>query len=156
MPRGQLLWEEESRAVGRRIKDVSENGVSEEVQFVGQIKGFGRMEGTEARIAGTDDYWMKPSGGIITGSASGVMTFQDGEIATFKAIGLGKSIKQSPLLTEQLVSLIYFVDPHPNHSWMRDNFILWEAETDPKSQTIKAWAYEWEYAPEGGVAESTT
>jgi hypothetical protein len=48
MPRGQLLWKEESRAVARRIKDVSEKGVSEEVQFVGQIKGFGRMEGTEA------------------------------------------------------------------------------------------------------------
>src|SRR3712207_1689772 len=125
MPRGQLLWEEESSAVARRIKDVSEKGLSEEVLFVGQKKGFGRMEGTEARIAGTDDYSAQPSGGIITGSAHGVMTFQDGEIATFKAIGLGKPIRQSPLQTEQLVSLIYFIDPHPNHSWMLEYIILW-------------------------------
>lgn len=144
MPLGEKLWEEKSKAVGRRIKDVSEKGVSEEVSFVGSIKGFGRLEGMEARVIGTDDYWEKLTEGVITGTANGVMRFESGEIVPFKTVGLGKLVRRSPLGIEKLLSLIYFVDPPPDFAWMRSTLVVWEAVTDPKSETVTATAYEWE------------
>jgi hypothetical protein len=137
--------EETSKASGRRIKDCSDKGVSEEVSFAGQCRFSGRLEGRAARIVGTDDYLEKLNGDVMSGTACGVMTFQDGEyeVVPFKAIGLGRLERHSPLGIEQLVSLIYFVDPPESLSWMRATIVLWEAVTDPKSQTIKATAYEW-------------
>ena len=71
---GQKLWEETSRAVGRRICDVSEQGVHEEISFVGQLTGFGRWHGTTGRIVGTDNYRMKiKEENVIEGSAQGVL-----------------------------------------------------------------------------------
>jgi hypothetical protein len=40
--------------------------------------------------------------------------------------------------------LLYFPDPPPSLEWMRTTLILWEAVTDPVSQTITATAYEWQ------------
>jgi hypothetical protein len=42
MPLGEKLWEEKSKAVVRRIMDVSEKGVHAETTFTGEIQGFGR------------------------------------------------------------------------------------------------------------------
>jgi hypothetical protein len=145
MPLGEKLWEETSIAGGARIKDVSEKGVSQEISFAGQCTWFGRLEGRVAKVVGTDDFWEKATGDVMTGTARGVMTFQDGEyeIVPFKAIGIGKAKRTSPGKQMNLVSLIYFVDPPPSLSWMRSTLVLWEAVTDPDSQTVKAMAYEW-------------
>jgi len=142
MPLGEKLWEEKSKAVGRRFLDVAEKAVHEEVSFVGEIKGFGKLKGVEGRVSGTDDYWEKLTGDVIHGTACGVMRLRE-DIIPFKAVGIGKMVRQSPLAIEKLLSLIYFVDPPPDFSWMRTTLVLWEAVTDPKSQTITATAYEW-------------
>ena len=101
MPIGDKLWEETSKAVGRRINDVSERGVHEEVSFVGEITGFGRLKGMKGRIVGTDNYWEKITGeNVIYGNANGVLTLQgkkEGEIVGFKAVGLGTRSSSVPL-----------------------------------------------------------
>lgn len=150
MPIGEKLWEETSKATGRRIGDCTDQGVAEEVSFAGQCRFSGRLEGRAARVVGTDDYLEKLNGDVMNGTARGVMTFQDGEyeVVPFKAVGLGRLERHSPLAIEQLVSLIYFVNPPESLSWMRTTIVLWEAVTDPKSQTIKATAYEWTHGYE--------
>jgi hypothetical protein len=156
---GQKLWEEVSKAVGRRICDVSECGVHEEVTFVGQITGFGRLQGISGRTVGTDNYWEKITGeNVINGTACGVLTLGT-ELVGFKALGLGKLIKRSPLRPEDLVSLIWFPDPPPSLDWMRTTIVIWEAVVDPEKQTISATAYEWvgaagERNPAGGRASN--
>ena len=50
---------------------------------------------------------------------------------------------------EALLSLIWFPDPPPSLSWLTITIVLWEAVVDPKTQTIKATAYEWA-GPKGG------
>jgi hypothetical protein len=142
MPLGQKIWEQRSRAVGRRILDVTERGIHEEVSWVGEVSGFGLIEGVEGRIVGTDNYIEKTTGEIISGSACGVLTFQD-HIVGFKALGLARMVKHSPLAIENLLSLIYFVDPPPDLGWMRNTLIVWEAITDPKVQSVLAQAHEW-------------
>jgi hypothetical protein len=148
LPLGPKLWEEKTKAVGRRILDVSEKGVHEELSFVGEITGFGRMEGLKGRVVGTDDYWEKLTPSVINGTASGVMTIKgpnlEGEIVGYKTVGIGTMVRHSPLAIERLVSLLYFPDPPPSLEWMRTTLILWEAVTDPVSQTITATAYEWQ------------
>jgi hypothetical protein len=140
---GEKLWEEKSKAVGRRICDVNENGVHEEVTFVGEINGFGRLKGIVGRTVGTDNYWEKITGdNVLNGSACGVLTL-GAEMVGFKAIGLGKLVKHSPLKPEALVSLIWFPDPPPDLNWMITTIVIWEAVVDPKNQTVTATAYEW-------------
>lgn len=143
MPIGEKLWEEKSKAIGRRINDVSERGVHEEVSFVGEIKGFGRLKNVAGRIVGTDNYWEKITGeNVIHGTANGVLTLGT-EMVGFKAVGLGKLVKHSPLRPEALVSLIWFPDPPPSLPWTNSTIVIWEAVVDPKTQTISANAYEW-------------
>ena len=143
MALGAKLWDEESKATGRRIKDASEKGVSEEVSFVGEIKGVGRLDGMVATVVGTCDFLEKLRGGMTTGDVCGVLTFRDGESVPFKAVGLGKVVKHSPGIVEKLLSLIYVIDPPPTFSWMGDTLILWEGDIDLKAQTVTATAYEW-------------
>jgi hypothetical protein len=66
------------------------------------------------------------------------------ELVGFKALGLGKLIKRSPLRPEDLVSLIWFPDPPPEFGWMRTTIVIWEAVVNPEKQMITASAYEWE------------
>ena len=144
MPRGEKIWEEKSRSVGRRIKDISEKGILMEADFVGQIQGFGRLEGEEIKVIGSDEYLEKPTGDVVTGRAQGVMTFPDGDIVPFKAMGVGKQVRRSPLGLEMLLALIYFVDPPASRAWMGTTCVLWEAVTDPETKTLEATAWEWE------------
>src|SRR6266536_2653490 len=130
MPLGDKLWEETSKAVGRRILEVSDQGVHEEVSFVGEIKGFGRLNGARGRIVGTDDYVEKLTEDIISGTAAGVLRMEDGEIIPFKTVGVGKLVRKSPLGIEKLLSLLSFINPPPNYAWMRSTIVVWEAETD--------------------------
>ena len=143
MPIGQKLWEEKSKAVGRRICDVSENGVHEEVTFVGELKGFGRLQGVLGRTVGTDNYWEKiRTENVLNGTACGVLTL-GAEMVGFRALGLGKLVKRSPLKPEALLSLLWFPDPPPDLSWMTTTIVIWEGIVDPKNQTVTATAYEW-------------
>jgi hypothetical protein len=143
MPAGQKLWEETTKAVGKRFLDCSDKGVHAEVSFVGQIKGHGRLAGIDGKIVGTDDYWEKLTGEVITGTACGVLQLKD-EFISFKTVGIGKLVKKSPLGIEKLLSLLWVIDPPPAFSWMGNTLILWEAVTDPKTQTVTATCYEWD------------
>jgi hypothetical protein len=143
MPLGEKLWEETSKSVGRRILDCGDKGVHAETSFIGHIKGFGRLAGIDGKIMGTDDYWEKLNGDITNGTACGVLRLQN-EYIPFKACGLAKLVKRSPLGIETILSLLWVIDPPQEFSWMRNTLILWEAVTDPDSQTVKATAYEWE------------
>jgi hypothetical protein len=148
MPFGDKLWEEKSKTVGMRINDVSERGIQEEVSFVGEIKGFGRLNGTKGRIFGTDSFWEKITGGegVVQGNANGMLRLEGkggSEVVGFKALGLGKLVKRSPSKVQDLLSIIWFPDPPPEFSWMKSTIVIWEAFVDPKAQTIEATAYEW-------------
>jgi hypothetical protein len=147
MPIGEKLWEEISKAASRRIHDVSERGVHEEVSFVGEITGFGRLKGMKGRIVGTDNYWEKiTEENVIHGNANGLLTLQgknEGALVGFKAVGLGKLVKRSPAKPSDLLSLIWFPDPPPEFPWMRNTIVIWEAAVDPKKLTITATAHEW-------------
>lgn len=154
MPLGQKLWEEKSEAVGKRFLDCSDKGIHVEVSFVGQLTGHGRLDGINGRIMGTDDFWEKLTGeSITTGTACGVLALED-EFIAFKAFGIGKLVKRSPIGLEKLLSLLWVIDPPPPFSWMGNTLILWEADTDPETQTVTATAYEWvsERAEKGAQA----
>jgi hypothetical protein len=152
MPYGPKLWEETSTAVVRRILDVSEKGIHEEVSFRGQIRGFGRLQGIVGRTVGTDNYWETVTGeSIISGTACGVLTLGEGQLVGFRAMGHGKFIHHSPLAFEDLVLLIQFPDPPPSLSWMKQTIVIWEGRVDPRNQTIEAVAYEWEAPSAAGT-----
>jgi hypothetical protein len=143
MSLGKKLWEVKSQRTGKRFLDCSENGIHVEASFVGQITGHGRLDGIEGKIIGTDDYWEKLTGEVVTGTVNGVLSLKD-EFVPFKGFGLGKLVKKSPLGMEKLLVLIWVINPPEAFSWMRNTLILWEAVTDPKTQTSTATAYEWE------------
>jgi hypothetical protein len=143
MSLGKKLWEVKSRRAGKRILDCSEKGIHVEANFVGEIKGHGRLAGIDGKIVGTDDYWEKLTGEIVTGTVSGVLSLKD-EFVPFKGFGLGKLVKKSPLGIEKLLVLLWVIDPPQAFSWMRNTPILWEAVTDPETQTSTATAYEWD------------
>ena len=145
MPLGEKLWEETSRTVGQRIT-ASEKGIQEEISFVGKITGFGRLQGTEGRIIGTEIHTGKLSEGVMSGTASGVLALGD-EFVPFKACGLARLVKRSPLRAERLVCLFHFLDAPTaptDYSWMLNTIVIWEAVTDPEDHTSTATAYEWE------------
>jgi len=149
---GAKLWDEVSKAAGRRICDVTGDAIQEEVTFVGQITGCGRLEGITGRTVGTDHYWERINcENVLNGTANGVLTLGN-ELIGFKAVGLGKLIKRSPLRPEDLVSLIWFPDPPPAFEWMRTTIVIWEAVVDPARQTVNASAYEWVGTPAGREA----
>jgi hypothetical protein len=143
MPLGGVIWEESSKAVAQKIKDVTEKGISEEVSYVGEIQGNGRLKGKKARVIGNGDYLERLKGDITTGTACGVLMFEDGAIVPYKAVGIGKLVRNSPVGLIKLLSLLWVVDPPPEFDWMRNTLILWDAVTDPKTHTVKATAYEW-------------
>jgi hypothetical protein len=145
MPYGSKLWEETSRALGRRIREVDDRGrIHEEVSWRGQIRGFGRLDGHTGSTVGTDDYWETVTGeNIIEGSAHGVLNFGEGRMVGFRAHGRGKFVHHSPLAFEDLVLLISFPDPPAELAWMKTTVVVWEARVDPRNQTIEATAYEW-------------
>lgn len=159
MPFGDKLWEETSKAAGRRILDVSDRGVHEEVSFIGEITGFGRLKGMTGRIVGTDNYWERITGeNVIFGDANGLLTLQgkdEGALVGFKAVGLGKLVKRSPAKPSDLLSLIWFPDPPPEFPWMRNLIVIWEAAVDPKKLTITATAHEWVGSSELKAAPTT-
>jgi hypothetical protein len=145
MPLGTKLWEESSRATHVRYVDASKKGLRAEVSFAGEVKGYGRLEGVSGRIVGTDDFWEKLSEeGILNGSARGALQLSDGEILPYRAVGMAKVVRRSPGLPVRILSLIQVINPPEKLSWMRNTLIVWEADVDPKNQSITATAYEWE------------
>ena len=145
MPLGEKLWEQTTRPTGQKVT-ASEKGIQEEITFIGEIKGFGRLQGIDGRIIGTNEISAgKASQGITTGTASGVLALGD-EFVSFEAQGLARFVKQSPRRAERVVCLFRFMDAPTaptDFSWMLNVIVLWEADTDPARHIVTATAYEW-------------
>jgi len=142
MPLGEKLWEEKSKSVGTRIVEISEKGIREQVSFVGEIRGLGKLAGKEGKTVGTNEHLRKLTEGVITGTAQGVLTLGN-ENVSFTAVGLGKLMKKPLLSASKIVVLIQFIDFPPTLSWMNHTLVIWEGDIDAKNQLITATAYEW-------------
>jgi hypothetical protein len=144
MPLGAMLWEDQTKTIVRRTKDVSETGILAEVDFVGEARGSGRLAGMVARFQGTDTYkWNPAADVVISGTSENQLTFQNGEIVLFKAVGIANQINFPSTEALNVLSLFNFVDPHPNFAWLKNTLVLWEAYVDLRTQTATGWAYEW-------------
>jgi hypothetical protein len=73
----------------------------------------------------------------------------------FKACGLAKPIKHSPKAPSTILSLIQFVDPSPDPSWMTETLVLWEGAVDERTFAVTATAYEWRELTTSGAAAAT-
>ena len=136
----------QTKTIVRRIIDVSDKGISAEVDFAGEITGSGRLAGMGAKFEGTDFYVWKPAPAtaqLITGTAQSELAFRSSEIVLFKAVGLGNQTSYSPPMTLSVVSLLSFVEPPESFSWMRITPVIWEAVVDLESQTSTGTAWEW-------------
>ena len=144
MPLGAMLWEDKTKTVVRRTKEVSETGILAEVDFVGEVKGSGRLAGMVARFQGTDTYkWKTTADIVISGTSENQLTFQSGEIVLFKAVGIANQINFPSTEALNVLSLFNFIDPHPKFAFLKNMLVLWEAYVDLRTQTSTGWAYEW-------------
>jgi hypothetical protein len=144
MPVGAMLWEDTTKTTTRRVKNIDEEGIMAEVDFVGECKGSGRMAGMVARFEGTDIYRWKPTvNEVITGTAQSQLTLQSGEILLFKAVGIANQVSFPSNAALNVISLFNFIDPPDKFAWLRKTLVLWEAYVDLKTQTSVGWAYEW-------------
>jgi hypothetical protein len=144
MPIGEKLWEETSRAGGIRIT-ASEKGIQEDITFAGEVRGFGRLQGIQGRIIGTDVSTGKLSDVVTRGTVSGVLALAD-EFVSFEAFGFAKYVRRSPRRREGVVCLMRFIesDTYPtDFSWMLNTIVFWEGVTDPDNNISRAAAYEW-------------
>src|SRR4051812_30380055 len=76
-------------------------GIQEEVRYSGEIRGFGRLadqagESQTGRTLGTNEYVGRLSEGIMSGTVNGTMVLGS-ETVSFKASGLAKMVKRSPV-----------------------------------------------------------
>jgi hypothetical protein len=71
------------------------------------------------------------------------MTFRSGEIVLFKAVGIGNQVSFPAAAQLNVLSLLNFINPHPNLSWLRNTLVVYDARVDLKKGTATGWAYEW-------------
>ena len=134
---GEKLWEQKGRITGMTIKSVGVEGVNTESNWVAEVKGFGRLEGSEFKAMGTSIGWRRPDG-ITGGTGQGVSTSKEGETILWKGYSMGR-IEAGKNKT---VTLITFQTSSQKRPWMNSLVTLYEGETTPEGE-MTGTGYEW-------------
>ncbi len=132
------MWEESQRNTGITIKSVGAEGVTTEQNFVGEAKGFGRLQGLDWRDVGTATNLRRPDG-VGLANAQGLMTTRDGEMVVWKAVGGGKVGGGKP----RFAGVVTFATASQKLSWMNGLVVFVEGESTPDFQETKVVGYEW-------------
>jgi len=137
MPLGEKISEDKWRATGFTIKSTGPEGVSVEISYTGESKGFGRMAGVDGTYMGTALGLQKPNGVVIVISDQGILSTKNGETIVFKAQGgAGRQGGTS-------ATIYTFMTASPKLSWVNDTVFLREGEGGHNLQEGTGAFYEW-------------
>ena len=130
---GELIGEEKGKETARRVLSV-DGGAKVEVSF----QSTGKLLGVEYR--GTITYWAgaRPDGSLY-GEAQGMYVGKGGELATFKAQGVGKVLDGGGV---SFRGASYFYSDSPTFRRLNSIAAVFEYEADAEGNTkLKSW--EW-------------
>ncbi len=128
------MWEYKSRETSV-TKSTGPEGVTEESNYEGELKGFGRFP--SGKFVGTGTSLHRPAG-VTTGSDQGVLTTTDGETVASKDFGIGKDEAGK----HRAAGVIFFMTTSQKYSWLNGAIMFWEGESGP-DLTYSGTGYEW-------------
>jgi len=136
MALGEKVGEDRGTGTGVTVKSTGPEGVTIEVNYMGEVKGSGRFP--DANYVGTLTVVQAPSG-ISRSTNQGLMTTKDGETIVFKGFSTGKS---GGVKTKD-VTLLTFMTGSQKYAWMNDLILVREGEATPDFKEFKGITHEW-------------
>jgi hypothetical protein len=139
MALGEKLLEESGKVVGFKITKVHPvEGMTMEVSFASEIKGFGKYPNGRNVGSGTITHYPH---GVEEASYQGtLMTAEEGEQFMWWAHEKSKVAEGGKI--KGMVMVSGFTNSQ-KLSWMNRLLMILESEFDPAAQQIRATAYEW-------------
>ncbi len=137
MPLGEKLWEEKGATKGLTIKSISDEGTEVEANFVGELKGLGRMKGIDGRYMATANVLQGPQ--VTAGVFQGILTTNKGETVIMKGYGTGKNVGGR----FRGANIARLSTNSKRLSWMNSLIVFWEVEAAPNLEEFTGIAYEW-------------
>ena len=139
MALGEKLFEESGKVVGFKVTKVHPvEGMTMEVSFTSEIKGFGKFPNCRNIGSGTITHY--PHGAEEASYQGRLMTAEEGEQFMWWAHEKGKVAEGGKI--KGLVILSGFTNSQ-KLSWMNSLVMAGESEFDPAAQQFKVTAYEW-------------
>lgn len=135
---GEKIWEGNGKGTGITVKSTGAEGASIELNFVAELRGVGRLQGTDFRDIGTLVGQVRPNG-IFTGSGQGLFVTKDGGTVFYKLCGMyrvEKGVQKGP-------NLLTFTTSSQKLSWMNGLVILSEIRLDSRTQEYTSEGREW-------------
>lgn len=133
---GEKLWEEKGKVTGMSVKSVDSEGVHMEQNFASEFKGFGRFP--SGRNMGTLNVVVRPDG-LSRGTAQGICTMENGDMAVWKCLAFGKSEAGK----DKSIAIIQMMTGSQKLSWMNSLLIVYESIGDMKTMDFRGTGYEW-------------
>jgi hypothetical protein len=140
MALGEKLFEESGNVTGFKVTRVHPiEGVTMEVSFTSEIKGFGRFPSGKNLGSGTLTQY--PHGIVDGGYQGSITTTEGGDQFVWWAHEKTKMVEGGRKF-KGLTMMTGFTNSQ-KLAWMNNLIIALDLETDPESQKFKATAYEW-------------
>jgi hypothetical protein len=139
MALGEKLFEESGKVVGFKVTKVHPvEGMTMEVSFTSEIKGFGKFPSGRNIGSGTITHY--PHGAEEASYQGTLMTAEEGEQFMWWAHEKGKVAEGGKI--KGIVILSGFTNSQ-KLSWMNSLVIAGESEFDPAAQQFRVTAYQW-------------
>ncbi len=133
---GEKTGEDQGKSTGVTIKGTGPDGVTIEVNYAGESKGFGRFP--DASFVGTVTVVQGPAG-VSRSSNQGLLTTKDGETIVYRGYGTGKSGG----IKTKTIDLLTLMTASPKYAWMNDVILVREGEATPDFREFKGTVHEW-------------
>jgi hypothetical protein len=132
---GEKVGEEKGKATGMSIKSIGPEGMTIEVSFVSEVKGFGRYSG--GRNMGTLTVIQGPSTHKTAGQ--GIFVTTDGESLPWHVVGTGKRVGGR----DRGIGLVTFSTRSQKYAWVNDGLYVLDSEASPDFSEFSDISYEW-------------
>lgn len=130
---GELILELTGKRTARRVLS-TDGGFKVEVSF----EDSGKILGLQANNVGT--YWAGPRpDGSLYGEGQGILTTQDGEMATWKGQGVGRFL---PGGSVSYRGAVYYNTSSPKLARLNTVAVVFEFDVDPGGN-IRTKGWEW-------------
>jgi hypothetical protein len=134
MALGEKVLEEKGTLTGVSIKSVAADGMSMEVNFAGEVQGFGRFP--SGKIMGTMSELEGPNTNRITGQ--GMFVTPEGESLPWHGSGASKSVG----FKSKGMFLVTFSTLSQKYAWTNSLLLVLDMEVGADMKFI-ATGYEW-------------
>ncbi len=138
MALGEKVGEDHGTGTGVTIRSTGPEGVTIEVNYMGEVKGSGRFP--DGNYVGTLTVLQAPSG-ISRSTNQGLLTTKDGETIVYRGFSTGKA---GGVRTKD-VGLLTFTTMSQKYAWMNEAILLREGDASPDFKEFKGTSHEWKH-----------